>query len=351
MNQKTALIAGATGVVGRNLLAYLSMQTDWKLIAISRKKPDLPGVYTHIVMDLLDSQDCRSKAPLLAEVTHVFHAAYVERADSSVWVNDNTAMLVNLVEVLEPLAKDLQHVHVVHGTKWYGNHLGAFKTPAKEEDPRHMPPNFYYNQWDWLLEKSAAASWNCSSVRPHAISGFGIGNPMNLPLVIAMYAVISRELGLPLQHPGTAGNWHALYQTTDATLLAKAMVWMATDAHCADHAFNITNGDLIRWENLWPQIASYWGMQTGPRRRINLAQIMADKAPVWDRIVQRHGLLPHSYKDVVSWAYGDFVFTPEFDIISDTSKCRQFGFYEYADTEQMFFRLWDQYRAAKILPE
>ena len=350
MNEKTALIAGATGVVGRNILAHLSMQTDWKLIAISRKKPDVPGNYTHIAIDLLDPHDCRSKAPFLAEVTHVFHAAYVERADSSAWVNDNTSMLVNLIESLEPLAKGLQHVHVVHGTKWYGNHLGEFKTPAKEEDPRHMPPNFYYNHWDWLLEKSVAASWNCSSVRPHAISGFGIGSSMNLPLVVAMYAVISRELGLPLQHPGTAGNWHALYQATDATLLAKAIVWMATDARCANEAFNITNGDLIRWENLWPQIAGYWGMQTGPRRRINLTQMMSDKAPVWDRIVQRYGLLPHSYNDVVSWPYGDFVFTPEFDIISDTGKCRQFGFYEFADTEKMFFSLWDKYRAAKILP-
>ena len=350
MSQKTALIAGATGVLGRNLLAHLGMNTDWNVIAVSRRPPDAPGRYTHIAIDLLDAQDCRSKAHLLSAVTHVFHAAYVERADSNAWVNDNTAMLVNLIQALEPAAEDLQHVHVVHGTKWYGNHLGAFKTPAKEDDPRHMPPNFYYNQWDWLLEKSAAAHWTCSSVRPHAISGFGIGNPMNLPLVIAMYAVISRELGLPLQHPGTPGNWHALYQATDATLLAKAMVWMATDARCANQAFNITNGDLIRWENLWPQIAAYWGMQTGARRQINLTRMMADKAPVWDRIVQRHGLVANRYEDVVSWPYGDFVFTPEFDIISDTGKCRQFGFYEFADTGQMFFKLWDQYRQAKILP-
>ena len=350
MSQKTALIAGATGVVGRNLLAHLEVNPDWNVIAVSRRQPDAPGRYTHIAIDLLNPQDCSNKAHLLSAVTHVFHAAYVERADSNAWVNDNTAMLVNLIQALEPVAKDLQHVHVVHGTKWYGNHLGAFKTPAKEDDPRHMPPNFYYNQWDWLLEKSAASNWTCSSVRPHAISGFGIGNPMNLPLVIAMYAVFSRELGLPLQHLGTPGNWHALYQATDAILLAKAMVWMATDARCVNQAFNITNGDLIRWENLWPQIAAYWGMETGARRQINLTRMMADKAPVWDRIVQRYGLENHRYEDVVSWPYGDFVFTPEFDIISDTGKCRQFGFYEFADTGQMFFRLWDQYRQAKILP-
>jgi len=351
MAKKTALISGATGVVGRNLLAHLEENPAWNVIGVSRRPPPTPGGYFHIAIDLLNQKDCRSKAYLLSEVTHVFHAAYLERGDSTAWVNDNTAMLINLIQALEPVAKHLQHAHVVHGTKWYGNHLGAFKTPAKEDDPRHMPPNFYYSQWDWLLEHSAAASWTCSSARPHAVCGYGIGSPMNLPLVIAVYAVISRELGLPLQHPGTPGNWHALYQATDATLLAKAITWMATDARCANQAFNITNGDLIRWENLWLQIADYWGMRLGPRRHINLTRMMSDKAPVWDRIVQRYDLLPHRYEEIVSWPYGDFVFTPEFDIISDTSKCRRYGFHEVADTEQMFFNLWDKYRQAKILPE
>jgi nucleoside-diphosphate-sugar epimerase len=350
MTRQTALVVGATGVVGRNLLAHLVAQGGWDILAVSRRRPDVPGEWTHVPMDLLDPADCRHKAAQLASVTHVFHAAYVERPDPQAWVGDNTAMLINLMEALEPVATRLQHVHVMHGTKWYGNHLGAFKTPAKEDDPRHMPPNFYYNQWDWLRARCQGKTWTCSSARPHAISGFVIGNPMNLPMVIAMYAIISRELGLPLQFPGTRGNWQALYQVTDATLLAKAMVWMATEPRCANEAFNITNGDLIRWQNLWPRIAAYWGMEVGLPRTINLARMMADKAPVWDQIVARHRLKPHAYQEIVSWPYGDHVFTPDFDIISDTGKSRRHGFFEFEDTEQMFFRLWDQYRAAGVLP-
>lgn len=30
----------------------------------------------------------------------------------------------------------LQHVYVQAGSKWYGQHLGKYKTPAKENDPR-----------------------------------------------------------------------------------------------------------------------------------------------------------------------------------------------------------------------
>jgi hypothetical protein len=36
----------------------------------------------------------------------------------------------------------------VHGAKWYGMHIGPYRTPAREGDPRHMPPNFYYDQQD-----------------------------------------------------------------------------------------------------------------------------------------------------------------------------------------------------------
>lgn len=350
MMRGTALVTGATGVVGRNLLGHLVQTGEWNVIAVSRRKPDVPGACAHVAIDLLDADDCRAKAGALREATHVFHAAYAERPDTGAWVRDNTAMLTNLVEALEPVAPELQHVHVVHGTKWYGSHLGPFKTPAREDDPRHMPPNFYYNQWDWLNERRQGKRWSVSSARPHAICGLSIGNPMNLPMVISVYAAISRELGLQLCHPGAAGNYRALYQATDAALLAHAMVWMATEPRCANEAFNITNGDLIRWENLWPRIARYWGLEPGPRRQISLARFMADKGPVWDRIVERHGLQSIRYEDIVSWPFGDFVFASEYDVISDTGKCRRYGFHESVDTEAMFFRLWDQYREARVLP-
>ena len=350
MTKRVALITGATGVVGRNLLTHLLKTEGWEIIAVSRRSPAVPGDYVHLPIDLLDAADCAKQAHQLSAVTHVFHAAYVERPDPVVWVNDNTAMLRHLIEAIDPIALGLEHVHVMHGTKWYGNHHGTFRTPAREDDPRHMPPNFYYNQWDYLAQASLGKRWSISSARPHAICGDGVGSPMNLPMVLAVYAVLSRELGLPLQFPGSAANYHALYQVTDATLLARAMVWMSTEPSCANQAFNITNGDLIRWENFWPKMAQYWGMELAPRRPIRLAQAMVDKGPIWDQMVARYGLRATSYPDLVSWGYGDFVFASDFDIISHTGKCRRYGFYEFEDTEAMFFRLWDQYRAAGILP-
>ena len=347
---RKALIAGATGVVGRNLLRHLVVRGDWEIVTLSRRRPDVEGTYEHICVDLMDAARCRAQLSHLTDVTHVFFAACVAGPDLAELVSRNLTLLRNLVETIEPVAVDLKHIHFMHGSKWYGSHLGPYRTPAKEDDPRQTPPNFYYDQWDYMVERQQGKAWTYSSARPHAVSGFATGNPSNLTMVIAIYAAISRELGLPLCHPGTPGNYRALYQCTDSGLLARAMVWMATTPGCANQAFNITNGDLIRWENTWPKIARYFGMQTGPRRQISLVNYMADKAPVWDRIVKKHGLRPFSYREIVSWPYGDFVFTPPYDIISDTGKARRFGFHESVDTEEMFFRLWNEMRAERIIP-
>ena len=45
-------------------------------------------------------------------------------------------MLRNVLDAIEPIAPGLEHVHLVQGTKYYGMHLGPFRTPAREDDPR-----------------------------------------------------------------------------------------------------------------------------------------------------------------------------------------------------------------------
>ena len=56
-----------------------------------------------------------------------------------------------------------------------GCHLGPYKTPTKEDDPRHMPPNFYYDQQDFLEEFQKGKRWTWSVGRPHAVCGFSSG--------------------------------------------------------------------------------------------------------------------------------------------------------------------------------
>jgi hypothetical protein len=90
----------------------------------------------------------------VGDVTHVFYAALQPAGNVFDEVALNLTMLANTVETVERSSKELRKVIIVEGAKFYGAHLGPFKTPAKETDARHMPPNFYYNQEDYLKERS-----------------------------------------------------------------------------------------------------------------------------------------------------------------------------------------------------
>ena len=60
-------------------------------------------------------------------------------------------MLVNTLDAIEPVAGGLEHVQPDAGaTMVYGAHLGPFKTPARESDPPHMPPEFNVDQQQFL---------------------------------------------------------------------------------------------------------------------------------------------------------------------------------------------------------
>ena len=350
MASKKALVTGATGVVGRYLLKHLVETGGWDIVAVSRRKPDIIGGYEHIAADLTDPADCKAKFAHLRDLTHVFYAAYLERPTQPESVAANLGMLTNMMDAIEPVAKNLEHINLVEGTKWYGSHLGPFKTPAKESDPRLVQTLFYYDQQDFLEAHQQGKRWNWSAIRPHTICGFSLGSPMNLTTVIAVYAVICKELGLPLSHPGKPLNYRILYQATDSALVARAMVWMATTPLCANQAFNITGGDLFRWENLWPKIARFFEMEVGPQKHINLQQFMTDKAPVWDRIVKKYALKPCKFEEIAAWKFGDFVFSAEWDVISDMVKARRFGWAEAEDSEEMFLRLFAEFRRERIIP-
>ncbi|RZS32519.1 nucleoside-diphosphate-sugar epimerase [Herbihabitans rhizosphaerae] len=347
---KVALVVGAHGVIGGNLVEHLVTQGDWEVIGVSRRGGAPSERLRHIAVDLLDPVDAKAKLGGLSEVTHVFYAAFQDRPTWAELVPPNLAMLVNVVDAVEPVARGLRHVSLMQGYKVYGAHLGPFKTPAREDDAGHMPPEFNVDQQDFLVSRQRGQRWTWSALRPSVVCGFALGNPMNLSMVLAVYATISAELGLPLRFPGKPGAYDALLEMTDADLLARATVWAATDPRCANQAFNINNGDLFRWSEMWPKIADYFGLDVAPPLPMSLETVMADKEPLWQSIVDRHGLARHSYAEVSSWRFGDAVFGWDYDFFADGTKARRFGFHEFVDTSEMFTRIFDDLRARRVIP-
>ena len=259
-------------------------------------------------------------------------------------------MLQQLVEACERSSTRLRKVVLLEGAKWYGAHFGPYKTPAKENDPRHMPPNFYYDQEDYLKSQSAGKSWSWSALRPSCICGFAVGNPMNMATVIAVYAAICRELRLPFRYPGSPKAYGMIMEMTDADLLAKAVVWAGENERCDGEAFNITNGDFNRWEHVWPRLAEFFKMPTAPPQRFPLSLFMSDKGAVWQTIVKKHGLLDYAFSEAAAWPFGEAIFNIEYDVMSDTTKARRFGFHEVIETEEMLLRLFERFQQMRFIP-
>ena len=62
---------------------------------------------------------------------------------------------------------------------------------------RHFPPNFYYNQEDYLARRvREGASWTWNALRPGPICGFSHGSFMNIVVSTALYATLCKELDL-----------------------------------------------------------------------------------------------------------------------------------------------------------
>jgi nucleoside-diphosphate-sugar epimerase len=348
--KQTAIVAGALGVTGRTLVQYLASLGSWEIIGLSRRKPEFETTANYISVDLLDRSDVETKLKDTQGVTHIFYAALQPAANLAAEVAPNLAMLANIVEVVEKTSKELRKVVLIEGAKYYGAHFGPYKTPAKENDPRHIPPNFYYDQEDYLERQAEGKTWSWTALRPSSICGFAVGNPMNMATVIAVYATLCKEMGLPLRFPGSEAAYCAVMEMTDAELLAKAIVWAGQSERCNGEAFNITNGDFNRWQNFWPRLADFFQIQYGPPQRVPLVQLMSDKQSLWDRIVKKYGLREYSFQEAVSWPFGEAIFNLEYDVMSDTTKARQFGFHDCVDTEEMLIRLCTNFRKNRFIP-
>ncbi|AEF46250.1 NAD-dependent epimerase/dehydratase [Serratia sp. AS12] len=346
---KLALVVGANGVIGHKLIEELVVQ-GWQVVGLSRRGGvDRPQV-RYLAVDLLDAQATRDALQPLTQVSHIFYAAYQDAPDWAGLVAPNLAMLTNVVDAVEPVAQGLEHISLMQGYKVYGAHLGPFKTPARESDAGHMPPEFNVDQQNHLERRQQGKRWRWSAIRPSVVGGFSLGNPMNLALTIAVYASISKALGLPLRFPGKPVAYHSLLEMTDAGLLAQATLWAATEPAAANQAFNINNGDLFRWSEMWPKIADYFGLETAPPLPMPLEQMMADKTALWETLAQQHDLAVTDYHAVTGWRFADFVFSWDYDMFADGSKARRFGFIQFVETETMFFTLFDEFRRRRIIP-
>ncbi len=349
------LVAGATGVIGLAAIRHFA-SLGREVIAVSRRAPpEVPGV-RHVALDLTDGPACAAALAGL-DVEHVVYAALYEKPDLVAGWRDpeqmatNLAMLENLVT---PLAEGLAHVSLLQGTKAYGVHIRPFPVPAKESWPRHDHENFYWLQEDWLRAAAARHAFAFTIFRPQVVFGDAVGVAMNLTPVIGVWAALRKAEDKPFSFPGGPPY---LLEAVDAELIAKALAWAAEAETARGETFNITNGDVMVWQNLWPALADALGVETGPEEPASLAAEMPGREAAWQEVVSQHGLRPSTIAGLVghSHHYADFCFahgakrTPA-PVLVSTIKLRQAGFHDCVDTEEMFRAQIARLQSERMIP-
>ncbi|MEI6838324.1 MAG: NAD-dependent epimerase/dehydratase family protein [Alcaligenaceae bacterium] len=348
--RRKTLIAGATGQIGSSVGMHLMGLGEWGPIGLART-PDPKAPYPMIAVDLTDSLDCQNKLAQLQDVTHVLYAARFDHFGGELESKEtNVTMLRNLLDAIEPRSKNLQHLHLVHGTKYYGHTVQKRRTPYREDDACGNFKSFYFEQQQLVQQRQLGQNWSWSISRPHAFCNYRTDEARNMLLVLGLYASILRELGEPLHFPGTPRSFEVKTQFSWLPTLARSAVWMMTEPQCANQAYNIVNGDPLSWSELWPLFAQYFKMAVGQPNSSSFAQFAANKDAIWQSMIKKYDLKKTDLQTLAQWPYGDYVLSLQWDVVSDMSKAQRDGFTETINTPKMFLGGFDYFREHKMIP-
>lgn len=295
------------------------------------------------------------------------------------------AMLDNFLQALVKTgaSKNLKRIVLVTGAKQYGVHLGRPKNPMEESDPwlksrpnggDDYPPNFYYNQQSLLHKFCKENSIEWTVTYPNDVIGVAKGNFMNLATSLGLYASVSKELGQDLTFPGSETFYTRFDCFTSSKLHAQFCLWAAREPKAANEAFNVVNGDVESWQNMWPKLASYFNIKVQPDQFAKAAEapndMDMDEAPplsvlassaglvgskvleqskveqridlvkwsqrddvkkAWETLAEREGLEKDGFEKA-TWSFLGFVLGRNFDLVISMSKARKAGWTGYVDT-------------------
>jgi nucleoside-diphosphate-sugar epimerase len=351
---KTALVVGASGIVG-SAAAALLVEQGWTVHGLARRPVEQQGVLP-VAADLQD-QAATTAALRGISPDAVFITTWLRQDSEAENIRVNSAMVRYLLEGIRP-GGGARHVALVTGLKHY---LGPFEaygkgalpqTPFREEQGRLDIDNFYYAQEDELFEAARRDGFSWSVHRPHTVIGKAVGNAMNMGTTLAVYATLCRETGRPFRFPGSTAQWNGLTDMTDAGLLAKHLLWAATNPEARNEAFNVVNGDVFRWNWLWGRIADWFGIEPAPFDGTvqPLEEQMAGDADLWRRIAERDGLAESDLGRLASPWHTDADLGRPIEVVTDMSKSRRLGFTEYQPTDDAFFDLFTRLKADRLIP-
>ena len=300
--QNKVLIVGASGLVG-TAAAISFARAGWPVVAASRRFPELlnDANIEFVPLDLQDKEAVSATCRKLKGITHVVYTAVYELPGLVAGWSDPEQIQTNgqmLENLLVPLTQSnrLQHVTLLQGTKAYGAMVGPMRVPARESQPRVEHPNFYWVQEDFLRDHAERQDYAITILRPQMIVGPNHGVVMNLPPVVGVYAALRQEEGLPLSFPGGVNR---AMEAVDARLVGDACLWAAVNDCAAGETYNLTNGEVFSWRDMWPAIAQTLEVPLGEDEPLSVADYVMQREDLWQGIMARHDLAPNTLKQIV----------------------------------------------------
>lgn len=352
--KRVALVAGVTGLAGLNL-AKKMLSTDkygqWTVYGLSRRPSKyLPAEVNHVSCDLLDAATCKERLAPLGDVTHVFYTTWINKQREEDNIEANGTMLRNL---LDNLPAKPQHVALLTGLKHYLGPIDTMAqtatilpTPYKESMGRLSTPNFYHTLEDLLFGRAKHDGYTWSVARPGFIVGFSPSNQINLGMTIAIYAAICKYSGKPFAFPGSQFGYNVALDITDAELLAEHLLWASTEPAAQNQAYNVANGDVFRFKQMWKVIADDFGLEVPDQ--VGSSFVGNEMESYWAEMVKKLELQPYKLDDVTTGIL--IVQTGSGDTLADVTKSREHGFRVYQNSEKSFLKLFEYLRQQKFIP-
>lgn len=224
---------------------------------------------------------------------------------------------------------------------------------------------------------------------------------MNLATSLGLYCAITKEMGQELMWPGSPSFYTKFDCFTYSRLHAKFNLWAALEKSpkVSNQAFNVVNGDVESWQNMWPKVAAKFHMKI-PEQMFTLAEeqgkideehgsIMklherpplsefaaerglkdtkassqslveqkidlvkwsqrSDVKAAWDKLAKREGL-EHDAFEKATWGFLGFVFGRNYDIVISMNKAHKAGWTGWQDTFDALSECMDELVDEKVLP-
>lgn len=405
-----ALVTGATGILGREIVMALGEdKKTWpNVYALSRsQKLEWPSNVKSQHLDLQSSAQDMAKELGDIKPEYIFFAAYLAKDSEEEATKVNGAMLENFLEAIKisGASKSVKRVILTTGAKQYGVHFGIPKQPMEESDhwlaDSDRPPNFYYKQQQTLAQKGKEQGWDWVVTYPNDVIGVAKGNFMNLATSLGIYCAVTKEMGQELMWPGSPDFYTKFDCFTSSRLHAKFNLWAALDGgkKVSNQAFNVVNGDVESWQNMWPRLAAKFGIKVPERmftaeeeqgkidektgsvmklmERPPIAEFAAERGlkstrytkqsrveqkidlikwsqrsdvkAAWDKLAKRDGL-EHDAFEKATWGFLGFVFGRNYDIVISMNKARKAGWTGYESTADSLQTAMDELVGERVLP-